>query len=244
MRLACSNRPVCSPAFRRLAREDRLKAGLRTQCGFTMVEIAICLGVIGFALVAIIGVLPHGMNQQRDNRYDTYVAQDAAYWMEAIRSGAQGLDDLTNYVDKITIDAPGAKREYLYGAPSSSTFSNGRDIIGLLSTPAPAPAAGYTNQAIVRAISGAAVEKSPLNHDVAFRYSLRVDNLPVETMDPTLPELLVLTNYLRELRLAFRWPVLADGSPSGRPPKVFRTQVSGIVTNEPANSVFYYFKQQ
>jgi hypothetical protein len=94
----------------------------------------------------------------------------------------------------------------------------------------------------VRAISGAAVEKSVLSHDVAFRYSLRVDNLPVETVDPTSRELPVLTNYLRELRLAFRWPVLPDGSTTGRPPKVFRTQVSGTVANEPSNSVFYYFR--
>ena len=40
----------------------------RTQAAFTMVEIAICLAVIGFALVAIIGVLPIGMNVQKDNR--------------------------------------------------------------------------------------------------------------------------------------------------------------------------------
>ena len=38
---------------------------------FTMVEIAICLAIIGFALVAIIGVLPIGMNTQRDNREET-----------------------------------------------------------------------------------------------------------------------------------------------------------------------------
>ncbi|HLZ53286.1 MAG TPA: prepilin-type N-terminal cleavage/methylation domain-containing protein, partial [Verrucomicrobiae bacterium] len=36
--------------------------------GFTMVEIAICLAIIGIALVAIIGVLPAGLNVQRDNR--------------------------------------------------------------------------------------------------------------------------------------------------------------------------------
>jgi hypothetical protein len=196
--------------------------------------------VIGFALVAIIGVLPHGMNQQRDNRYDTYIAQDAVYWMEAIRSGAQGLDDLTNYVEEIVVQQIGvSSNHYSFGPPSPTTFSSGSNIVGLLSTP------GDNNwivRATVRAISGAAVEKSPLNHDVAFRYSLRVDNWPLQTADPNLPELAVLTNYLRELRLAFRWPVLPDGSTTGRPPKIFRTQVSGTVANEPTNSVFYYFK--
>src|SRR2546428_5718272 len=37
------------------------------QGGFTMIEIAIALAVIAFALVAIIGVLPIGLNVQRDN---------------------------------------------------------------------------------------------------------------------------------------------------------------------------------
>src|SRR5687767_7500284 len=43
---------------------------------FTMVEIALCLGIIGFALVAIIGVLPLGLNTQKDNRADTIINKD------------------------------------------------------------------------------------------------------------------------------------------------------------------------
>ena len=38
--------------------------------GFTMIEIAIALGVIGFALVAIMGILPLGLTVQRDNRFE------------------------------------------------------------------------------------------------------------------------------------------------------------------------------
>jgi len=38
------------------------------RCGFTIIELAICLGIIAFALVAIIGVLPIGINVQKDNR--------------------------------------------------------------------------------------------------------------------------------------------------------------------------------
>ena len=55
-----------------------------------MVEIAICLAIIGFALVAIIGVLPIGMNTQRDNREETIINQDATVFIEAIRNGAHG----------------------------------------------------------------------------------------------------------------------------------------------------------
>src|SRR3990172_1139429 len=68
----------------------------RSESAFTMVEIAISLAIIGFALVAIIGVLPIGMNVQRENREETIINQDAAVWFDAIRNGARDLYDLTN----------------------------------------------------------------------------------------------------------------------------------------------------
>src|SRR6266513_839727 len=66
----------------------------RHTAGFTMVEIALCLAIIGFALVAIIGILPSGMNVQKDNREETIIRQDAMYLMEAIRSGSRVMYDL------------------------------------------------------------------------------------------------------------------------------------------------------
>lgn len=74
----------------------------RRCAAFTMVEIAISLGVIAFALVAIIGVLPRGMNVQRDNREETIINQEAAVFAEALRGGARAIDDLTNHVFGIT----------------------------------------------------------------------------------------------------------------------------------------------
>src|SRR6266567_858600 len=81
-----------------------LKAALRRRGNeaFTMIEIAISLAIIGFALVAIIGILPTGLNAQRDNRQETIVNQDATVLMDAVRNGEHGLDDLTNYVIGIT----------------------------------------------------------------------------------------------------------------------------------------------
>src|SRR5438034_11613772 len=79
-----------------------LHAPRSTSSAFTMIEIAICLAVIGFALVAIIGVLPLGMNVQRENREETVVNQDASVFLNAIRNGELGIDDLTNYVVGIT----------------------------------------------------------------------------------------------------------------------------------------------
>src|SRR5712675_1869648 len=70
--------------------------------GFTMIEIAISLAVIGFALVAIIGILPTGLNVQKDNREETIIGHDAGILMDVIRNGEQGLDDLVNYVVAIT----------------------------------------------------------------------------------------------------------------------------------------------
>ncbi len=124
--------------------------------GFTMVEIAICLAIIGIALVAIIGVLPIGINVQRDNREETLIDQDATVLLENIRNGARGLDDLTNYVYAITnywteynaAGKVGGAPVNINGYTSAGAFigpgysssvglplTNGVNIIGLLSTP-------------------------------------------------------------------------------------------------------------
>jgi hypothetical protein len=127
-----------------------------------MVEIAISLAVIGFALVAIIGILPTGMNVQKENRQETIINQDMTVWMNAIRNGSQGLDDLTNYVIAIT----NSMTEWDYAGPGIYTsnaqhfqiaytfagstvnggattptyaLTNGSRIVGLLSTPRVVP---------------------------------------------------------------------------------------------------------
>jgi type II secretory pathway pseudopilin PulG len=124
---------------------------------FTMVEIAICLAIIGLALVAIIGVLPLGMNVQRDNREETVINQDASIFMESIRNGARTGDDLTNYVFAITnfwthyglnmsVIQTNANGYSYAGASITQPFpnlllladyrlTNNARIIGLLSTP-------------------------------------------------------------------------------------------------------------
>jgi type II secretory pathway pseudopilin PulG len=122
-----------------------------------MIEIAICLAIIGVALVGIIGVLPYGMNTQRDNREETVIGQDAGLLMQLISSGSIGADDLTNYVYAIvntSTNNPNAPIGYynplLAGQMSFSQsisfpmvpagnwypiLTNGANIIGLLTTP-------------------------------------------------------------------------------------------------------------
>ena len=74
---------------------------LRGSRGFTLLEIAVALAVIGFAIVAVLGVLPTALNVQRDTRERTVVLQDANYFMEAIRRGARGTNDLASYVEAL-----------------------------------------------------------------------------------------------------------------------------------------------
>ncbi len=157
--------------------------GSRPSSAFTMVEIAICLAIIGIALVAIIGVLPIGINTQKDNREETLINQDATVFIENIRNGTRGLDGLTNYVYAITnswttydnTGKPGVSgvNGYTYAnfsiatpyPPGGSPITNGACIIGLLSTPeyidakSGAPIANLINGGIS-------------NHVVAYVHSL------------------------------------------------------------------------
>jgi type II secretory pathway pseudopilin PulG len=137
--------------------EIRNRKSLRA---FTMVEIALSLAIIGFALVAIIGVLPAGMSVQKDNREQTVINLDAAYLMDAIRSGPLGQDNLTNYVISITniiseyqgnlplgpglagLGAPtvhtyifNANQTVVDGNAGAPSLTNGFNIVGLLSMP-------------------------------------------------------------------------------------------------------------
>jgi prepilin-type N-terminal cleavage/methylation domain-containing protein len=169
----------------------------RGRSGFTMIEIAICLAIIGVALVAIIGVLPLGMHTQRENREETVVNQDASILLEAIRNGATGQDDLTNYVLWITNYCVYYKKEpkgqstpdvnYTYGYTFGlAGFTNSAQILGLLSMPqyvTPSPIfqpfntlyyGGYSNHIVagIRSMSGYAVEKPPQDNDI-----LREDTL-------------------------------------------------------------------
>jgi type II secretory pathway pseudopilin PulG len=174
------------------------------ELAFTMIEIAIAIGVIGFALVAIIGILPTGMNVQKDNREDTVISQDAPYFLDAIRNGAfvsngvltssaEGLDFLTNYVQSIRFD-------YLLNGTTnlsivSNNFGSGAVIIGLLSTPqANYNSSGFDSNyliisATIRALSGPATAQqggpnSGLNSFMAFTYKMEVMITPFNNFAP------------------------------------------------------------
>lgn len=192
-----------------------------------MVEIAISLAIIGFALVAIIGVLPIGMKVQQDNREETVINQDATVFMNAIRNGVQGLDDLTNYVMAVTNwvtlckpNGSAAGNTVAYGYTYNSGWNdfritNGFRIIGLLSTPKYIPQytkgqpSGFLSNnvvAYVRSLSGLAFDKFPQTNvsvqDLGFTYRLKSEVVPYWTnyFDPSWtsdPAFLTVANNLQ-----------------------------------------------
>jgi prepilin-type N-terminal cleavage/methylation domain-containing protein len=241
------------------------------QSGFTMVEIAISLAIIGIALVAIIGVLPLGMNVQKDNREETIINQDATVLLEDIRGGASSPfgADLTNYVYLITNTvtpynnngvATTPMQNYGYTLTTPFALTNNARIIGLMSAPEftnnlgnPIDNVfngGYSNHivAYVRSISGPAVEKPPQTNSLvtgdSFSYKIICDSVPVavDTNALNSPYNQQLTANLHELRLTFLWPLLPNGNTgSGR--QTFRTLIAGQLTTNIDNGVTLYFYQ-
>ncbi|MGB9602349.1 MAG: type II secretion system protein [Limisphaerales bacterium] len=197
----------------------------RAKCGgFTMIEIAIALAVIGIALVAIIGVLPSGFNIRRDNRTDTLIYNDARFFMEAIKSGARGVANLEQYVDSVN------------GVPAAGLTS--RDIIGMLSEP------DRQNVAIVRSLAGTPSEMAQETKDLAFRYQLTCELIGFPNGTDYASS---LKTNLYELKLTFNYPVRGDGSVVDRPSnrRTFRTMISGNLTVETNTSgkTLYFFKR-
>jgi len=184
--------------------------------GFTMVEIAIALGVIAIALVAIIGVMPTGVNVQRTNRDDTVINQDGKLWMEAIRTGARGLDYLTNHVEAIWITNLSSRplQVTIYTNKPSATrpgnpavdggMTNGAAVVGLLSRPkyfflSPTPPATQleviTNHivAYVHAVSGSAADQNQFmrSNRMDFLYRLTSEIVPFSPFPPGLTNFVV-----------------------------------------------------
>ena len=235
---------------------------LRAAAGFTMIEIAICLAIIGFALVAIIGVLPYGMNTQRDNREETVINQDATVLLEAIRSGARGADDLTNYVYAIVNTGdnsvgyinPTLAGQMNFTKPSSvstwyNTLTSGTNIVGLMSTPEFWNGASNHITAYVRSISGLASGMPPQNNDVmigdTFSYRVYCVNAAVasDTNSPLAGFSKQLNGNLHELRLTFLWPQLPNGNVGGGR-QTFRASVAGQLAADPAGSIYFYYRPQ
>lgn len=205
--------------------------------GFTLVEIAICLAIIGFALLAIIGTLPRGLEIQRANREQTVINQDATVFLQAIRDGSRGLNDLTNYVFAITNYwgryyngkwTPGING-YTYAAASapyyysrfSEPITNGANIIGLMSTPEFVDDNGHA----IPSLSYSSPSYS--NHIVAYVYSI---NGPAVEKPPQANNSLVRQDSFAYRILCVNAPVPMDtnlfGLDPGDPRRIYAEQLS------------------
>ena len=186
-----------------------------------MLEIAIAVAVIAFALVAIVGLLPLGMETQRDNRQETIINHDGAYLLEVIRGRATNMYDLANFVDALLTN------------DVQQPLSNSVNIIRTLSV------VNRKNAAIMRPISGALVGRAiNMNvRDFTMHYEVVSQIFPATNNDLTVSYGSQLASSLYEIRLTFYWPVapdwrnrLANGQdvlPDAPHRHVFRTIVSG-----------------
>ena len=217
--------------------------------GFTMVEIALCLAVIGFALVAIIGVLPLGMQVQRDSREETIINHDAGILLEAIRHG-RSVEDLNIFVEEIALWSNVQPPVVYYEVQATNNpLIWGSNVVGCLSNPT-----SKRNEAIVRSMNGPAADTGSLGseREMAFRYKVIAEVRPFTSFDPDLLSTNLLsrlqTNLLHEVRLTFRYPALPGGR-TGTGKKVYRTVVSGQLhqmTNsvKPDDDELWFFKPQ
>lgn len=217
---------------------------------FTMVEIALCLAIVGFALVAIIGVLPAGLNVQKENREETIISQDASLLLNALRGGDRGNDELTNLFERITVTRTlyhtnGSiirAMDPIVGEPARANgalvdLTDPAAIIGLLSIPRyqryQFDQSGIISNhivAFVRAASGAATEKVTRNNpvrDLSFGYRLVSEVTP-----PNLTDYFgiygsevgrVFATNLHDVRLVFAWPLIPPLDPNLGMPTNFGT---------------------
>ncbi len=198
----------------------------RSEAGFTMAEIAIALGVIAFALIAIIGILPAGLQVQRDNREETIINQDARLILEAIKSGGRDItSDLGSFV--VGIDNDGID----YSAKSPPGIPT-KDLVRLLSDT-------NVHTIIFSAISGGVASR---RSDLGFRYQVINHVLsPIDTN--SLPNARLfggageftfsgLTNQIYDVRLRFAWPVKPNGTLGSEANRyVARALIAGWHTN-------------
>lgn len=214
------------------------QARRRSRSAFTLIEIALSIAIVAFALVAIIGILPTGLEVQRENREDTIINQEGPKFIEALRAGSTNLFTLTNHVEWIDlfIDTNFIRRVY-------GTNLTPREIIGFFSTPKYVDDGTGTNtlrlslRAKIRAESGPLAAEAANVRDLAFSYLLSSEIVPYQVSpfgaDPNVTAA-VQTN-LWELRLLYRWPLISEQTnnvTTGTGRRTFRALVSARLAQE------------
>lgn len=101
--------------------------------GFTLAEVVLAVAVVAFGLVAVLGVLPVGLNTTRDNRDETMIVQDVEFWMNGIRGGRLSMDALNNveWVELTELSGD-SNRTYRADYATISSDYEGFELGGLL----------------------------------------------------------------------------------------------------------------
>jgi len=260
MNLFVANRKMELERGAKTSLRRSLSGWYRQSCrAFTMVEVAMSLAIVGFALVAIIGVLPNGIQVQKSNRDDTIINQEGTMMLEAIRNGTMNFSTLTNMVDDVAVYCTNSQ-----GVPKSYTnivLNSPLQIMGLLSIPVgsvyqtnKSGPSMYATQVVakVRAKTGTISQQgtSKDTRDFAFSYLLQTEirrftnyGSYVATNEANL---LKAGLSLYEIKLVLRWPVYGKQGAwrAGANHQVFRTLVNASVTNflaAPTNNGIYWY---
>jgi type II secretory pathway pseudopilin PulG len=188
---------------------------------FTLIEIALSIAIVAFALVAIIGVMPAGLNVQRENREEAIVNGDAKVIIEAIKAGNLNSPVIASRVDWVAIYSNGIT--IFTNVPP---FPNGAvDVIGVMTT----PGSNVVNVARVRGLSGSLGDVAGTAQDLTFAYLLSTQITPFN------PNASFLAAYqstnLWELRATMQWPAYPNGT-VGNGRQSFRVMIAGqMITN-------------
>lgn len=179
---------------------------------FTLIEIAISLGVIAVALIAIMGVLPSAMQVQRDTRQDTIINADGTYLLEAIRTSAANIPDLVDFA------------EIVDGQPVTPTMTSG-DVVRLMSQPV--INAGEKRVNVFRTISGSAALRG--EGVPSFRYMVLSEFVQIPNVNTNLRHFQLIETNSYEVRLVFLWPLLPNSTnlAAVSQKQVFRTLIAG-----------------
>ncbi|MBM3876122.1 MAG: hypothetical protein FJ386_05305 [Verrucomicrobia bacterium] len=215
----------------------------RAHDAFTMIEVAISIAIVAFALVAIIGVLPTGLSVQRENREDTIITHDANFFLEAMLSGSNSASFaiLATNMDFMDVYISG-----VHQGTQTPSFTNGNlpvdRIVSFLSMP---QAGGNSAVGRFRSLSSSLSDRAAGTNGLAFTYLVTSEIVPITDYTATLT---AYTNYARyltqnlfEVRLNFRWPVFGEGTnyTLGAGKLTVRRLVAGALTQD-TNALYYF----
>jgi type II secretory pathway pseudopilin PulG len=232
---------------------------------FTLIEVALSLAIIGFALVAIIGVLPKGMQVQKENREDTVIIQDGQALVEALKNGQTNMLQLAENLEWIELYTDGVRQGFFNRQQlltnSITTNELAYRIIGLLSIPRFEPAtnaAGYVSnyvRAKFVANSGPLADRLTQapngSRDLSFAYlvTVNIDRAQVSqinsnglvTGNDSLYGMYLYTN-MYDLRVTLSWPVYPNTN-TGNGRKSFHTVVAGKLVQD-TNALYRFYPGQ